>query len=72
MGVPSLGGEDPPGGGHGNPLQHSSPWGLKESDRTEQLTLNTSSDEIRLILNHCLPPFATTGKKVFSTLFSIV
>ena len=58
-------GTEEPGGG-------DSPWGLKESDRTEQLTLNTSSDEIRLILNHCLPPFATTGKKVFSTLFSIV
>ena len=45
----SLGWEDPPGGGHGNPLQYSclknphgqrslagySPWGLRESDTTE-------------------------------------
>ena len=48
--VQSLGWEDSPGGGHGNPLQYShlensmdtgtalagcSPWGLKESDMTE-------------------------------------
>ena len=47
--VQSLGGKDPPGGGHGNPHQYSclenpmgrgawggySPWGRKESDTTE-------------------------------------
>ena len=46
--VQSLGWEDFPGGGHGNPLQYSclenplgqrrlmgSPWGCKESDMTE-------------------------------------
>ena len=52
-GVPSLGGEDPLGEGHGNPLQYSclenpmdrgawqaySPWGRKELDTTERLTL---------------------------------
>ena len=48
--VQSLGGEDPPGEGNGNPLQYSclenpmnggdyGPWGCKESDTTEQLTL---------------------------------
>ena len=45
----SVGWEDPPGGGHGNPLQYSclknphgqrslasySPWGVRESDMTE-------------------------------------
>ena len=50
--VPSLGWEDPPGGGHDNPLQYSclknlhgqrslagcSPWGHKESDMTERLS----------------------------------
>ena len=50
--VRSLGWEDSPGGGHGNPLQYSclenphgqrclaaySPWGHKESDTTEQLS----------------------------------
>ena len=46
--VRSLGQEDPPGGGHGNPLQYPchgqrslggySVWGFKELDRTEQLT----------------------------------
>ena len=49
--VRSLGWEDSPGGGHGNPLQYSclenphgqrslvgdSPWSWKESDMTEQL-----------------------------------
>ena len=49
--IPGLGRS--PGGGHGNPLQHSclenphgqrslagySPWGRKESDTTEQLSL---------------------------------
>ena len=48
---PSPGGEDPPGGGHGNPLQYLpgephgqrslagySPWDCKESDMTEQLS----------------------------------
>ena len=48
----SLGWEDSPGGGHGNPVQYSglknpqgqrsptgySPWGHKESDRTECLS----------------------------------
>ena len=48
--IPGLGRS--PGGGHGNPLQYScletpdgqrslvgySPWGCKESDRTEQLS----------------------------------
>ena len=48
--IPGLGRS--PGGGHGNPLQHSclenphgqgslvgySPWGRKESDTTEQLS----------------------------------
>ena len=48
--IPGLGRS--PGGGHGNPLQYScldnpkghrrftgySPWGLKESDMTEQLS----------------------------------
>ena len=48
-----------PGGGHGNPLQYSclensmdrgawqatySPWGQKESDRTETLTLSLSEE----------------------------
>ena len=50
--VRSLGWEDPPGGGHGYPLQYSclenphgerslagySPWGFKESDTTEVLS----------------------------------
>ena len=47
MWVESLGQEDSPGGGNGNPLQYShlenpkdrgatySPWGHKESDMTE-------------------------------------
>ena len=49
--IPQLG--TPPGGGHGNPLQYpclenphrqrslvsNSPWGLKESDTTERLTI---------------------------------
>ena len=52
--IPGLGRS--PGGGHGNPLQYSclenlhgqrslagcSPWGCKESDTTEQLTLSLS------------------------------
>ena len=48
--VRSLGGEDPPGEGKGYPLQYSglensmdcmySPWGRKESDMTEQLSLS--------------------------------
>ena len=51
--IPSLGWEDSPGGGHGNLLQYSclenpngkrsltgySPWGRKELDMTERLTL---------------------------------
>ena len=50
--VQSLGWEDSPGGGHGNPFQYSflenphgqrslasyRPWGYKESDMTEQLS----------------------------------
>ena len=50
--VRSLGWEDSPGGGHGNPLQYSclenphgqrslagcGPWGCKESDTTERLS----------------------------------
>ena len=50
--VPSLGQEDSPGGGHGNPLQYSclenahgqsslvgySPWRCKEQDITERLS----------------------------------
>ena len=50
--VPSLGWEDSPGEGHGNPLQYSflenphgqrslagnSLWGRKESDRTDRLS----------------------------------
>ena len=50
--VRSLGWEDSPGGGHGNPLQYSclenphgqrslvgySPWSHKESDTTERLS----------------------------------
>ena len=50
--VQSLGGEDSPGGGYGNPLQYSclenshgqrslvgcSPWGYTELDPTEQLS----------------------------------
>ena len=53
----SLGGEDPPGEGHGNLLQYpclenphgqrslagSRPQGFKESDRTEQLTWGMNS-----------------------------
>ena len=53
--IPGL--ERSPGGGHGNPLQYSclgnphgqrslvgySPWGCKELDMTEQLTLSFSS-----------------------------
>ena len=52
--VRPLGWEDPPGGGHGNPLQYSclenshgqrslvgySSWGLKELDTNEQLSTN--------------------------------
>ena len=51
MQVQSLGREDSPGGGHGNPLQYSclknhmerslvgySPWGHKELDTVEQLS----------------------------------
>ena len=41
--------EDPPGEGNGNPLQYSclenpmdKPWGRKESDTAEQLTLSLS------------------------------
>ena len=51
--VESLGWKDSPGGGHGNPLQYSflgnphgqrslagySPWGRKESDMTEWLSM---------------------------------
>ena len=57
--IPGLGRS--PGGGHGNPLQHSclenphgqrslvgySPWGLKESDMTEQLSTAQHSTYIR-------------------------
>ena len=52
--VRSLGWEDSPGGGHGNPLQYSclenphgqrslagySPWGRKESDMTKSLNFH--------------------------------
>ena len=52
--IQSLGQEDPPRGGNGNPLQYSyleksheqrslvgySPWDSKEWDTTEQLTLS--------------------------------
>ena len=51
--IPSLGWEDSPGGGHGNLLQYSclenphgqrslagyTPWGRKELDTTEQLSI---------------------------------
>ena len=55
--VQSLGQEDPPGEGNGNPLQYSylenpmhewrslvgySPWGRKESDMTEQVNFHFS------------------------------
>jgi len=64
--VQSLGWEDSPGGGHGNPLQYScletphgqsslvgySPWGHKESDTTEQLSTaqHNSSDLMRSLM----------------------
>ena len=46
------------GGGHGNPFQYScqrsmagySPWGLKESDMTEQLSTAP-------LLNYLIPPY---------------
>ena len=61
--VQSLGQEDPPGGGHGNPLQSGSllgkshgqrslaghsPWGCKESDTTEG-TEHARQDELKSI-----------------------
>ena len=64
--VQSLGWEDSPGGGHGNPLQYScletphgqsslvgySPWGHKESNTTEQLSTaqHNSSDLMRSLM----------------------
>ena len=56
--IPGLGGS--PGGGHGNPLQYSclenpngqrslvgySPWGCKESDTTEQLSVELYTSAI--------------------------
>ena len=51
--VPSLGWEDPPGEGNGNPLQYSclgnctqdlaiySTWGHKVSDKTQQLNISS-------------------------------
>ena len=57
--VPSLGWENPPGEGNGNPLQYLpgkshgqrsmagySPWGYKELDMTEQLTHTLGSAHI--------------------------
>ena len=76
--VPGLGRS--PGEGHGNPVQYSclenphgqrnlvgySPWGHKESDMTEQLSIHMQTTEFIVILrlsemvesNHSLP-FAT-------------
>ena len=53
--VQSLGWEDPPGEGKGYPLQHSglensvdySPWGRKESDMTEQVSLSLFLGKLR-------------------------
>ena len=56
--IPGLGRS--PGEGHGNPLQYSclenphgqrnlvgySPWGHKESDMTEQLSIHTQTAEV--------------------------
>ena len=43
-----------PGGGNNNPLQYScleSPWGLKESDMTERLTLSLQQSNITWYIN---------------------
>ena len=64
--VPGLGRS--PGGGHGNPLQYSclesphgqrslvgySPWGRKESDTTEPLSITQQKLSINLKLNYDL------------------
>ena len=67
MQVQSLGGEDPPGGGNGNPLQFSclgnpmdkgawraTVWGLQSSssDHSEQLSTHGPT-----LTNHLMPPF---------------
>ena len=58
--VQSLGWEDSPGEGHGNPLQYSclerslagySPWDCKELDMTDQLTFLPSLSAIFVTLD---------------------
>ena len=66
--IPGL--EDSPGEGKGYPLQYSglensmdySPWGLKESDSTEQLSLSLSDSktEVHMVLAHPIPPLPPT------------
>ena len=65
--VQSLGREDLPGEGNGNPLQYSclenpmdggtwlgySPWGRKESDRLSNFTLTTFPEFLRAGYNNC-------------------
>ena len=54
--VLSLGQEEPPREGNGNPLQHSclenpmdrggySPWGCKDLDTAEQLNMHTAAED---------------------------
>ena len=66
--IPGL--EDSPGEGKGYPLQYSglensmdySPWGLKESDSTVQLSLSLSDSktEVHMVLAHPIPPLPPT------------
>ena len=66
-----------PGGGHSNPLQYSrlenphgqrspagySPWGCKESDTTERLTLASTSFKSIHSMSFRLEVLLTTGYK---------
>ena len=77
--VQSLGWEDSPGGGNGNPLQDSglenphgqtslagySPWGCKESDMTEHLK---AQHIISKVACYCCYKVKTSKMKKFRTI----
>ena len=85
MQVQSLGGEDSPGGGNGNPLQYSrlenpmdrgawggySLWGCKESDAAEHTHTHKKASRDRSALIYM--PCKSTGCQAFhQTLYIIV
>ena len=69
----ALGLGRPPGGGHGNPLQHScleepggySPWGRKDPDVTEQLSTSFTDQCSCHFLREAFPDLLTWVRSPF-------